>query len=398
MKIISHLVDTRVGSKNLMIEASVGEYLSLIRESLDQNEYQRRKIKTSNTVYSLLKDDFQKGCVLPPLVLALRDMPVNYEINELNVNEYLVDHRNGLVIIDGLQRTFTLLTIEQDLKHDPEKTLAFMGKTLRLELYLGMSRVGILYRMLTLNTGQSPMSLRQQIEMLYMDLSGQEIDGIKLIKEVDDEAVTEVGEYSFRSVVDGFNSYIDRSELPIDRFDILETIKSLENLSHEATDTNLFAEYCIAYHALVLKLLNVAGDTVFKQHKDGMEEEPGVVLLNIDGRPFGDSIRGIFAKSQPLTGFGSAIGRLRDKGFIDGFVQIKQLLEERLVVENPIKALSYMLSRLDVIRRTSKKIGNSQRLYFQFLFRELLNPQGDYYLNFDQAVEEAYRKYESQVL
>ena len=73
MKIISTLTDSRIESTNLMVEVSVGDYLGLVENSLNNNEYQRRRVRSSNTVYSLMKRDFVDGCILPPIVLALRD-------------------------------------------------------------------------------------------------------------------------------------------------------------------------------------------------------------------------------------------------------------------------------------------------------------------------------------
>lgn len=39
-----------------------------------------------------------------------------------------------------------------------------------------------------------------------------------------------IGEYQFRDVIEGFNSYLDRDELGISRNEVLENIQNLENL------------------------------------------------------------------------------------------------------------------------------------------------------------------------
>ena len=49
------------------------------------------------------------------------------------------------------------------------------------------------------------------------------------------------------------------------------------------------------------------------------------------------------------------------------------------------------------IRENSKKIGNAQRMYFQYFFRELLNKENESYLDLDKAVYNGYEKYRSQV-
>ena len=85
---------------------------------------------------------------------------------------------------------------------------AFYSNKLRIELYLGINKFGILYRMLTLNTGQTPMSVRHQIEMLYQDYLTHDIEGIKVLREVDENNNNELGTYNFKSVIEGFNSYL----------------------------------------------------------------------------------------------------------------------------------------------------------------------------------------------
>ncbi|WP_421955927.1 hypothetical protein [Polaromonas sp.] len=177
MRIISRLPDSRIESTNLMVEVSVEDYLSLVQNSLNNNEYQRRRMRSSNTVYSLLKRDFLDGCVLPPIVLALRGDAGTIELTDENILPELARRTSQLVILDGLQRTYSLLDLASETT-DAAKRTAFLSQILRVEIYVGINRLGTLYRMLTLNTGQSPMSLRQQIEMLYLDLADTTIEGV----------------------------------------------------------------------------------------------------------------------------------------------------------------------------------------------------------------------------
>ena len=389
-----------------MVEVSVRDYLGLVENSLNNNEYQRRRVRSSNTVYSLMKRDFIDGCILPPIVLALRDGTGNIQQDNLHILQELRDRSSQLVILDGLQRTYSLLDLRNEIS-DPEKNTEFLNKILRVEIYIGINRLGILYRMLTLNTGQSPMSLRQQIEMLYLDLADTEIDGVQLIREADDTAITAPNQYSFRSMIDGYNSYIERNELPIDRFEILEAIKGLNNLSSETRTANLFNDFVSTYHSFVQRLNLLVGDMVFLNRRDDKEDllwdpEHAIILNDsgqpFEGRPFGDSVVSIFSKSQPLTGFGAALGKLKDHGAFENFGAVKQLIENRLSADDAPQAIAALLRRLEAIRLRSKKIGNAQRLYFQFFFRELFNQSSDSFCHLETAVAEAYKKYESQVM
>lgn len=386
MQHLHNLYDGRINAENHLVEMTLNEYLTLAREVINNNEFQRRRVNSSSTIYSLLKEDFKRGCIIPPIVLSLgiqsnpksKPQPLDYETLKKNVSQ--------LTILDGLQRTYTLIDLTEDVKSDEEKLKAVLEKRVRIEIYVGLNRLGILYRMLTLNTGQTPMSLRQQIEMLYLDYSRHSINQIKLIKEVDDESPKALGEYSFRSMIEGFNSYIERNELPIDRFDLLESIKTLERLSREDVESNLFPDFISTYHQFVESVYKASPSTEYTTD-----------AIGIQGQPFGKDIRRIFTKSQAITGFGAAIGRLRDSGSINSFVEVKDAIKniDTSTIEDDIKNL---LLRLEQIRLSSKKIGNSQRLYFHFMFRQLFNPSGEAYLRIGQAIDTAFNRYETEMM
>lgn len=381
-------VDHRINATNFLVEMTIGEYLNLADKALLNNEYQRRRVKSASTVYALLKEDILKGCLIPPIVLGLPIIEGEGEQNLEEIVKLLKNNADRLLILDGLQRTYTLIDLRAELqKKDDQVTLAkVMSQPLRIESYVGINRIGILYRMLTLNTGQTPMSLRQQIEMLYIDFAKIPIKGVKIIKESDDESPKELGEYTFRSIIDGFNAYLERNELPFDRFDILESIKSLEKLSMENQDENLFEELASTYNQLVRKIDEMTGSKVYSSEE-----------LEISGQAFGKDARRIFIKSQAITGFGSAIGKLKDFKAVSGFSEISGFISDLSLDGNADEAMASLLKTLEKIRLNSKKIGNSQRLYFHFFFREIFNPSGDSYLSLEKSVANAYQKYQVQV-
>ena len=61
MKIISRIKDERISAINILIEISIRKYLDLIEEEIDKNEFQRKRVRSSKTVYALLKEDLKKG-------------------------------------------------------------------------------------------------------------------------------------------------------------------------------------------------------------------------------------------------------------------------------------------------------------------------------------------------
>lgn len=241
--------------------------------------------------------------------------------------------------------------------------------------------------MLTLNTGQTPMTLRQQVEMLFHDYAKTTVQGVTFIREAEDQRANEIGRYGFKDIIDGFNSYLERNELPIDKFDILENIQNLKNLSSENQETDLFAEFVSTYHQLILTITDIAGNANLN------EEEIG-----IEGMPFGKNAFAIFSKPQVISGLGAALGSLKDSGSVADLGKARALIKCIRKEDTPETFLIELLKRLESIRLSSKKIGNAQRMFFQYFFRALLNPESLTHLSLYNSVTDAHRKYQSQVL
>ncbi len=240
MQIKSILEDKKVSAKSVLIEISIRDYLDLAKKIYRQNNLQRRRVRSSRTVYSLLKADMMYGCVIPPVVLAYTKPSGTLEAG---LRAAFVDDSEHFVLLDGLQRSLTLMDIEAELSTQPDIHAEFLNRLMRCEIYEGINKIGILYRMLTLNTGQTPMSVRHQIEIMYQDYLDVQIEGITLVREVDAKRARQPNCYNFRDVIEGLNSYLERSESPLDRGDILDNISSLENLAKENDNRDVFKDF-----------------------------------------------------------------------------------------------------------------------------------------------------------
>ena len=387
MEIKSRIYDSRINSENILIETNLGEYTDLINQSLDKNPYQRKRVTSSKTVYSLLREDIKKGCVIPPIVLALSLR--NAESNDTRhktpaeIITAILDQRENLLILDGLQRTHSFLDVISETS--PSDLESIKNLPIRIEVYLGLNKIGILYRMLTLNTGQTPMSLRQQIEMLYLDYYQAGVDGVAFIREMDSEHATQNHEYNFKEIIEGFNSYLERNEQPLERSDLLENIKSLEKLSHENSNNDIFKDYVTALNAFIQKITELTnGTTIEKEELQGK---------NI----WGKDAKRCFKKTQVFTGFGAAVGKLKDYQVIP---ELSSIIDSCAALKLTIDPKEYLLelnNALDWISKNTKKIGNAQRMFFQFYFRELFNSQGDSFGNLQKSIENALHKTKTQL-
>lgn len=370
-KIGSQFFDKKINAENQMMECTIKEYAELVSTILENNEYQRRRVKSASSIYSLLKEDLKHGCVIPPIVMAYTgDALDNFDFSS-------VEFKNKLMILDGLQRSFSIL----DIVNDNDISSEVLDIPIRIELYTNINRMGILYRMLTLNTGQTRMSTRHQIEIIYSDyLNKCPISNVKFIKEVDDCSLTDIGQYKFRDVIEGFTSYIECDYLTLDRQDLLEQVKTLTKLQTEDTTTEIFSIFIDVYNKFVIKLNCLYSDQI------------DVAIKN----PFGTNVIEIFNKSQSLTGFGAAIGLLQEKLIVTGLKQIESYIQE--IIDTDIsEGLKTLLYNLEEIRKKAKKIGNDQRLYFHYLYRKLFDPERDTFLSFSKSVIAAYKEYQRDV-
>jgi len=387
MNLINKIFDNRIKAYNLLFEISIGDYYQMSKSILDKNEFQRRRVKSSSTVYSLLKKDLLEGCIVPPIVLALsdRDFDPKKGFEEKQISEYIIREQNRLIILDGLQRTFTIRDLFKDLESskDEESLKKLSSQKLRIEIYLGINKIGILYRMLTLNTGQTPMSMRHQIEILYSDYLEQDLGGITLLLESEDKTAKGIKEYKFKEIVEGFNSYLDRDYLPMDRNSVLENIESLEKLSTKNLDNDLFVDYLNAYDGLMQTLIDKANDWEF---------DDKTLDTTLSGQPFGKDAMKLFKRTQLMTGFGSAIGKLIDFNSIDELNDIPKLYD-KIQLGDVNSTFNNYIIKLDYIRRVAKKIGNDQRMFFHHFFRELFDKKSDSYLDFNKSIEEAFSTY-----
>ena len=381
MKVLgSPICDKRINCKNYLLEMTIKEYYDISQDILKNNEYQRKRVKSSSTIYSLLKDDLMQGCIMPPIVLALaKDIKSDEDVIEIINN-----NKKDVIILDGLQRSFTIRDLIKDLDNNIAEN-EVLNNPIRIELYAGINKYGVLYRMLTYNTGQTQMSTRHQIEIIYSDYIDTVRNGVKFIREIDDSAPRSLGEYRFIDVVNGFTSYLERDYLSLERIDILNSIRSLQELTKEDPKAEIFDVFIEFYHIIVKKINEASNNWIADKDKLGVESV------------FANNVIGIFNRSQSMTGFGAALGKMIDQNIFQDIVSIKTQVENS-EFENVIEGLDLFILKMDIVRNNAKKIGNDQRLFFYHFYRGLFLKDSDSFMNIKRAVDYAYRQYERETM
>eukprot|EP01012_Entosiphon_sulcatum_P013463 TRINITY_DN18698_c0_g1_i1.p1 TRINITY_DN18698_c0_g1~~TRINITY_DN18698_c0_g1_i1.p1 ORF type:complete len:417 (-),score=40.69 TRINITY_DN18698_c0_g1_i1:1982-3232(-) len=402
MQILNNIKDHRIQAANFLVEVTMQEYLDIAVDILNENEFQRKKVINSQ-ISALLIEDILIGCSIPPLVLAIKKelLDEDFDYNTFENKELIIQafKEKQLLILDGKQRTHVFAKLHKDLtkniaagKNVEESSIkmeSFLKNTLRIEVYVGINKLNILYRMLTLNSGQTSMSTRHLMEMLYLDYLDIPFKDIKLIPDKADEKVSnDTTEFQFKDILDGFTSYLDKDENTLDRSEILDNIKSARNIKFEDSSKNLFEEFIICYKKFLDKINQLSGGyTISKEELMGSEFE-------VKGLLFGTTAIEIFKRSQALSGFGAAVAELKDSRNNFDLSAVSAMIDNISIRDdtNYETSIHYLVKHFDNIRDKSKKIGNDQRFYFKVLFRSIFDPESAYPLFFDRAIEYAYKR------
>lgn len=224
-EVVSIDYDNRINNFMVSARADYEWYLSKTHGSEENLAIQRDIIKGSKP-YKNLRNDLKLGCVLPTIVLAVRDVEASvteeYDRGEGFMTakpehlEYLQQTIDGVTpnqvdIVDGLQRTNALRqTLAELVGHDRE---VFLGRSLRLEVWVNIPFFPLAYRMLLLNAGQRPMSMKHQIDILSGGLASdlKDIEGIEVIKLKDHKRRVKPGQFHLSSLAQAFQAWMQRS-------------------------------------------------------------------------------------------------------------------------------------------------------------------------------------------
>jgi hypothetical protein len=206
--------DDRLRSYCVTASCTYKDFLTLTAGAENNLAIQRSIIKGAKA-YATLRSDLRRGCILPPIVLA-----VNFEVSAPietvyrdNLLEQLTSDLTGLTsdavyVIDGLQRTNAIRQTLDEL--EGEERDIFLRRTIRIEVWLNIPFGAIAYRMLLLNAGQRPMSVKHQVEVLSSklidDLHG--IAGLTIFRVSDARRRTQPGQFSLAKLAQAFQAWL----------------------------------------------------------------------------------------------------------------------------------------------------------------------------------------------
>lgn len=264
VKIIDVDKDIKRGCISIITRMRLAEYKELAYESYEKNgnfEGQRGVIKKSSAAARIrkrMKEDFSKGAIFPQVVIGIEcdiEPFLQMEIGkDYDVNKFL---KSDISIIDGMQRSNVYF----------ESYKGNENREIRVEFWIAKSSIQLLYRMLVLNTGQTPWNTRRQIEVIYSNLAKSiekelfenypELKTKIEILGIDDNRIRRsAGKYHKVAVIEtylGFNTrsvkinMTDELSEEYQRFDMMESIEQNENFQYFVRCFGLMCKMDLAF-------------------------------------------------------------------------------------------------------------------------------------------------------
>lgn len=239
--------DSRIQNFMVSARADYEWYLEKTTGSEENLAIQRDIIRGSKP-YKNLRADLKLGCILPTIVLAVRgiDQTVleKYDRAEgfIHASRADLDALQGAIassaaadfdIIDGLQRTNALRQTFDDLEQ--QDRAPFLQRSLRLEIWVNIAFFPLAYRMLLLNAGQRPMSMKHQIDILSGGLANdlKDLNGIEIFRVKDHKRRVRPGQFHLSTLAQAFQAWmqrspnVDRTNLVVETMVVDEALESL---------------------------------------------------------------------------------------------------------------------------------------------------------------------------
>lgn len=179
-------------------EYGVAALTPLLNRFAEQRKAQTKKF------YDRLRSDIVSGCIMPPITVAFVNKEISRATELAKIQEYVRAEISDGYILDGMQRIITLGDASKNPRFSPIRPLY-------VNIIIAERYDLLLYRMITLNNGQKPMTARHQIEMLTkgaIDLAGTKI---AIASEKQTEGTKIHGAFRMSDISEAYTAYLSGS-------------------------------------------------------------------------------------------------------------------------------------------------------------------------------------------
>lgn len=189
-----------VATGSLTYKEAIEKLTPLISKTEFQRKLQDKKF------YEKLERDIVNGCVMPPITLAFVEKAINLETQIEKIEAYFNQEYENSFVLDGIQRLNTLLRVSSQENFDFDKKLYF-------NIIFSDKVDKLLYRMITLNNGQKPMTPRHQVEMLMANVFNFEALGIEVQTEKERADKIKINSFNKSDIEQAYLAYMANSPM-----------------------------------------------------------------------------------------------------------------------------------------------------------------------------------------
>lgn len=373
LKSVNLLRDGRINSLSVSTITTVGDYMKWFDTCGEANKLteQRPQLNTrsANMIRRRLVEDLRQGAVIPPIVIGLSTQAALDYINGQNVEKLINDHLKNGTVIDGIQRSVALreaMVLSPGISHNH----------IRVDFWIANSTTALIYRMLVLNTGQTPWDIKRQMEVIYKPLiveARQRIDGIVLNEKDDQKRRRTGGEYPASSIIELLIAYSSRKEIvnandsvadEFTKLDITDMTGKREFSENFYKCLSMMVRFDIAVTRYQQDEGDVDGIMKFRNGMDLFTQMPaktGFIAA------LAQRIVGMAGMPERSPNEQEAILSHIESSFSDFIARIERMDNETLGTFLCYDVLNEMMANLPV-----KRIGNAQREFFRKGFAALL--------------------------
>lgn len=195
----------------------------------------QRKVQ-SPKFYDRLADDIVNGCIMPPLTLAFVESNIEQFSGKPSsfFEKYINANIKSGFVLDGIQRLNTLKRISDNKKFKPDSSIFF-------NVLICPSNDKLLYRMITLNNGQKPMTARHQVEILLGNIYQFKGEEIEILSEKEATGGKARGSFKKASFINAYLAFlsdatnIDNKKIIEDKLDELLATRIIERGTSDTT-------------------------------------------------------------------------------------------------------------------------------------------------------------------
>ncbi len=166
------------------------------------NRFEAQRKLQDKKFYKRLQRDLVEGCIMPPITIAFIDKAGSDLSDKEIFEKFANENIDQGYILDGMQRLNTLKSASEDENFD-ENRIAYVN------VIVADNQDKLLYRMITLNNGQKPMTPRHQIEILTSEMFDfTELKNISVQTEKERSTKTIRGAFNLGDISRGYLAFL----------------------------------------------------------------------------------------------------------------------------------------------------------------------------------------------